>query len=140
MEAKPYNKVCATADDKDPVYKKIKMLVVEDDKVSRLLIEIITSDIVKEFLIANNGIEAVEACRNNPDINLVLMDISMPLMDGYEATSKIREFNKEVVIIAQTAFGYTSDREMAIAAGCNDYISKPINQAVFRKMLNKYIH
>jgi CheY-like chemotaxis protein len=55
------------------------------------------------------------------------MDIQMPEMNGYEATRQIRTFNKEVIIIAQTAFGMEGDREKAINAGCNDYISKPLN-------------
>ena len=59
----------------------------------------------------------------------LFMDIKMPVMDGYEATREIRKFNKKVTIFAQTAFGMVTDRELSIAAGCNDYISKPIKQS-----------
>ena len=94
----------------------------------------------KEVLKARTGVEAVEACRNNPDIDLVLMDIQMPEMDGYEATRQIRQFNKEVIIIAQTAYALTGDREKAIEAGCNDYISKPIKKDELLALIQKYFN
>jgi CheY-like chemotaxis protein len=84
------------------------------------------------------GTEAVDACRSNPDLNLVLMDIKLPEMDGYEATAKIREFNKDLIIIAQTAFGLMGERDKAIEAGCTDYISKPINRTAFLTLMQKY--
>jgi CheY-like chemotaxis protein len=98
----------------------------------------------KEIIKARTGVEAIEACKKNPDIDLVMMDIRMPDMGGYEATRQIRKFNKEVVIIAQTAYGIYGDREKAIEAGCNDYIAKPIKKdritfidsKVFRKITN----
>lgn len=62
----------------------------------------------------------------------------MPEMNGYEATRQIREFNKDVIIIAQTAFGLSGDREKAIKAGCNDYISKPINKVALTGLIQKY--
>jgi len=62
----------------------------------------------------------------------------MPVMDGYEATRRIREFNKEVVIIAQTAYGLAGDREKAISAGCNDYISKPIKKEKLLALILTY--
>jgi CheY-like chemotaxis protein len=68
------------------------------------------------------------------------MDIKLPVLDGYEATRQIREFNKAVVIIAQTAFGLEGDREMAIAAGCNDYISKPIHIAELLVIIKKHLN
>jgi CheY-like chemotaxis protein len=61
------------------------------------------------------------------DIDLILMDIGLLDLNGYEATKQIRQFNKQVVIIAQTGFAFATDREKAIASGCNDHISKPIN-------------
>jgi CheY-like chemotaxis protein len=67
------------------------------------------------------------------------MDIRMPEMDGYEATRQIRGFNKEVVIIAQTAYGLSGDREKAIKSGCNDYIAKPIYKADLLAMVKMHV-
>jgi len=116
--------------------RKLKILIVEDDKVSEILIDALVKMFGKEILHAKTGIEAVEACQKNPDIDLVLMDIRMPEMSGYEATRQIRKFNKEVVIIAQTAYGLSGDREKAMEAGCNDYISKPIKKEKLVKLMN----
>ena len=66
------------------------------------------------------------------------MDILMPVMNGHESTRQIRQFNKDVVIIAQTAFGLSGDKENAIEAGCNDYISKPINKNELLSLIQKY--
>jgi CheY-like chemotaxis protein len=66
------------------------------------------------------------------------MDIQMPEMDGMEATQKIREFNKDVIIIAQTAYGFAADREKVLKAGCNDYISKPIKKEELFSLIEKY--
>jgi len=118
--------------------RKLKILIVEDDEVSEMLIETYIKMFGKEILKARTGVEAVEACKNNPDIDLVLMDISMPEMGGHEATQQIREFNKDVVIIAQTAYGLSGDREKAIAAGCNDYLSKPIRKNLLLEMINRF--
>jgi PAS domain S-box-containing protein len=126
-----------TSDKTDSV-RKLKILIAEDDEVSELLLEENLVAVGKEILTAKTGSDAVELCRNNPDLDLVLMDIQMPEMGGYEATSKIREFNKEVVIIAQTAYGLSGDREKAIEAGCNDYISKPIIMAELLALIQKY--
>jgi PAS domain S-box-containing protein len=117
--------------------KNLKILIAEDDENSQAFISIATRPICKEMIKVDNGVKAVEACRKNPDINLVLMDIKMPEMDGYEATRQIREFNKKVIIIAQTAYGLAGDREEAIAAGCNEYVSKPINLATLNNLIKK---
>jgi CheY-like chemotaxis protein len=108
--------------------EKLKILIVEDDEASGMFITIAVKMLSKEILNVQTGLEAVEACRNNPDIDLVLMDIQIPGLNGYEVTRQIRQFNKDVVIIAQTAFGLAGDREKALEAGCNDYIAKPINK------------
>ncbi|WP_291104665.1 MULTISPECIES: PAS domain S-box protein [unclassified Flavobacterium] len=118
--------------------KDLKILIVEDDPISKLLISKAVSKFSKELLKASTGVEAVEACQKNPDIDLVMMDINMPIMDGYEATRKIRQFNKELIIIAQTANGLSEDREKAIAAGCTDYIAKPINIDLLKSLIQKY--
>jgi CheY-like chemotaxis protein len=69
-----------------------------------------------------------------------MMDVKMPQMDGYDATREIRKFNKEVIIIAQTAFSLYGDEEKAIESGCNGYLSKPINKVLFNNLLKKYFH
>ncbi|MBP6757699.1 MAG: PAS domain S-box protein [Flavobacterium sp.] len=118
--------------------KDLKILIVEDDPISKLLITIAVKTFSKDILKVSTGLEAIEACRKNPDIDLVMMDINMPEMGGYEATERIREFNKKVVIIAQTANGMQSDRDEAIAAGCTDYVSKPVNIAALSELIHKY--
>ena len=118
--------------------RKLKILVAEDDEVSEMLLDETVKMFAKEILKAGTGVEAVKACRDNPDIDLILMDIRMPEMGGYEATHQIREFNKEVIIIAQTAYGQTGDREKSIESGCNDYIAKPVNEIELQAMVQKY--
>ncbi|MBN1819570.1 MAG: response regulator [Prolixibacteraceae bacterium] len=118
--------------------RKLKILIVEDDETSEILLMKMLEGLSENFLIAVTGVDAIKVCRKNPDIDLVLMDINMPAMDGYEATRKIREFNKQVVIIAQTAYAMPGDREKAIEAGCNNHISKPLKRVDLRKMINSY--
>jgi CheY-like chemotaxis protein len=118
--------------------KKLKILIVEDDETSEMLISIAVRNLSKEILKVRTGIAAIETCRANPDIDLVLMDIKMPEMDGYEATRQIREFNKDVCIIAQTAFGLVDEKEKALLSGCNDYISKPLDIAFLKALIMKY--
>jgi len=118
--------------------KNLKVLIVEDDETSDLLISTMLEKISHRVLHSETGAEAIEACRNNPDLDLVLMDIKMPDMNGYKATRQIRQFNNDVVIIAQTAFGLSGDREKAITAGCNDYITKPINKDQLLSLIQKY--
>lgn len=127
-----------TTSDKTNQIRKLKILIAEDDEVSELLLDNSVKMFGKEILKARTGIDALEVCKRNPDTDLVLMDIQMPEMNGYEVTRKIREFNKEVVIIAQTAFGQSTDREKAIEAGCNDYIAKPIGQNDLIALIQKY--
>ena len=116
----------------------LKILIAEDNKLSQMLISIAVEMYAKEIIKVNNGTKAVTACRNNPDIDLVLMDIDMPELDGYEATKQIRHFNKDIIIIAQTANTLSGEREKVVEAGCNDYISKPFNQTLLRLLIQKY--
>ena len=116
----------------------LKILIADDDVISGKLISTMVRRISKEILITNSGMEATEVCRNNPDIDLILMDISMPQIDGYEVTRQIRKFNTEVIIIAQTAKVQAHDIEEALFAGCNDHIPKPINGKELMYVIHKY--
>ena len=127
-----------STENKEVQIKKLKILIVEDDEISYSLLSRIVQKISKKVLNAITGLQAVEACRNNPDIDLVLMDIRMPMMNGLEATQQIRQFNKDVIIIAQTAYGFSGDREKAIEAGCDDYITKPINKTLLFELIKKH--
>jgi CheY-like chemotaxis protein len=128
----------APADEVLDQVKKLKILIAEDDEASELFISAVVKKISKEVLSTKSGLEAVKIFRNNPDINLILMDIQLPEMNGYEATRQIRQFNQDVIIIAQTAFALTGEREKAIGAGCNDYISKPIKKDELGALIQKY--
>ncbi|GGK57304.1 MULTISPECIES: PAS domain S-box protein [Flavobacteriaceae] len=116
---------------------RLKTLIVEDDEISEMLITLNMDEFSSEILKARTGTEAVEVCKNNPTIDLILMDIQLSEINGYEATRQIRQFNKKVIIIAQTAFGLTGDREKSLDAGCNDYITKPINKHELNSLIKK---
>jgi CheY-like chemotaxis protein len=118
--------------------KKLKILIAEDDEASEKLLSIAVRNFGKEVIKVKTGIDAVEVCCDHHDIDLVLMDIKMPEMDGYEAIRQIRLFNPRVVIIAQTAFALKGDKENAMFAGCDDYISKPFSQSVLVSLIEKH--
>jgi CheY-like chemotaxis protein/anti-sigma regulatory factor (Ser/Thr protein kinase) len=137
-EIKNVIKKVAPAEEQEKQIKDLKILIAEDDEQSEMLITITVKTFSKVILKARTGVEAVAACRNYHDIDLVIMDIAMPEMSGYEATRQIRKFNKDVIIIAQTAYAFVAEREKAIEAGCNDYIAKPFKQATLIALLKKY--
>lgn len=128
----------AKIDVKKPQIRDLNVLIAEDDEGSAMLIAMAIKGFSKAIVKVRTGVEAVEACRNNPDIDLILMDIKMPVMDGFEATRQIRQFNQYVIIIAQTAYALTGDREKTILTGCNDYISKPIQKDQLLALIEKY--
>ncbi len=117
--------------------KKLKILIAEDDQTSEMLLSHTVQKLANEIILARTGTEAVVTCFKYPEIDVVLMDIMMPEMDGYEATRQIRMFNKDIIIIAQTAYVLEGDKEKAIAAGCNDYISKPIKKEELTQLIIK---
>ena len=108
------------------ILKDKKILIVEDDVSSRLYLNKILEKTGAILLNAADGREAVDIAMNNQDIEVILMDIQLPVLDGYESAAKIREFRKNVLIIAQTAYSLLGDREKIIASGFDDYIVKPI--------------
>jgi len=122
-------------------FSKAKVLLVDDDPINLQLLEKFLKDSVGELdtLKAKNGVEAVEYYKQDPSFDLILMDLKMPLMNGFEATREIRKLNSEIPIIAQTAYAMHQDKEKALSEGCNDYLSKPLNKALFYKTLDKFL-
>jgi signal transduction histidine kinase/ActR/RegA family two-component response regulator len=119
-------------------YPKLNILIVEDDEPSAILLSTVLNQYAKKIVVVNSGLKAIEACRNDDTIDLVLMDIQLPQMNGYDATRKIREFNSNIIIIGQTAFGFSDDRIDALKAGCNNYISKPVIKDQLLAMIFSY--
>ena len=137
---KPVVKPDGMNDSQEPGTKQLNILVVEDDEISRVFLSTILNKISSEITNVQSGTEAVITCRDNPAIDLIMMDIRMPVMNGYETTRQIRLFNKEVIIIAQTAHALTGDREQALEAGCNDYLAKPIIKEELLGMIKKHFN
>ncbi len=116
------------------------ILIAEDKDSNFILLEEMLSDFKINIIRALNGVEAVKMCKSNPNIDLVLMDIIMPEMDGYEATKRIKEFNPNLPIIAQSAYINESDRLKALSNGCCDFISKPISKNMLLSKINEQLH
>jgi hypothetical protein len=121
-----------------PGIAAMKVLIAEDDEASNLLLSEIVKDYSTHVFEAKTGKETIDIYLKNPDIDLILMDIQMPDLNGYEVTRQIRKFNKNVVIIAQTAFGLAGDKEKSIGFGCDDYISKPFNKVQLLSLIHKH--
>ena len=119
--------------------KKIKILIAEDDIISLTYLSTLLSKLGHEIVHAENGKQAIEICKEQKDIDLILMDIKMPEIDGLEATMEIRKFNKSVYIIAQSAYVFEDDFINSKKVGCNDYLSKPINKNELIKLINNFI-
>jgi PAS domain S-box-containing protein len=118
--------------------KKTTILIAEDHYISfRYLQELLQKDNII-ILHAENGEQAIEFVKNNPDIDIVLMDIRMPVMDGIEATKLIKNIRPNLPIVAQTAYAFSDEKEMIISIGCTDYISKPIEKNELFKLIAKY--
>jgi CheY-like chemotaxis protein len=115
------------------------ILIVEDAPISYELLKKFLKDTEVKILHASNGEQAVDMCISKQEIDLVLMDIQLPIMDGLEATLRIKRFRPELPIIAQTANAMNEDRPNILNAGCNDYISKPINKLELLKKIDLLI-
>ena len=122
--------------------KNLTVLIAEDEEINFIYLEALFKK-QKEFdykiLRAKNGREAVNICNENKNINLILMDIKMPIMDGYEATEKIKSKFPEIPIIVQTAYTTEYDINQALDHGCNDFISKPVDKNKLFELINKYL-
>ncbi len=127
-----------STDNIDFINKKLKIVIAEDDEISARLLTKTIQPFARELIRTRTGLETLEICRANPDIDMILMDIQMPELNGYETTKKIRKFNKEVIIIAQTANAFTDDKLKTIEIGCNNYISKPIKKEELKNLIQYY--
>jgi CheY-like chemotaxis protein len=117
----------------------LTVLVAEDDEINFYYINEIFRGTGAEILHAVNGREAVDMVQNNNKIGIVLIDIKMPVMNGYEAIKMIREFRPDLPIIAQTAFALSNEMLKAFNAGSNDYISKPFKKEQLLSMVVKHL-
>jgi PAS domain S-box-containing protein len=117
------------------------VLIAEDDETNYLYLETLLERFNPNLKIihARNGQEAVEICHNRKEINLVLMDIKMPLMNGNAATKEIKSFRPELPVIAQTAYSTNDDNNLSKSAGCDDFISKPIGAKGLYSMISRYL-
>lgn len=144
----PYDQVIKTKagisiDNESQINKSEKyiILIAEDNKTNYLFLKTILSKMVEfDFIIyrAKNGKEAITICHEQENIDLILMDIKMPIMDGYEATRYIKKLRPHLPIIAQTAFSVEEDIQKAFSAGCDDFITKPIDRNHLRPIMLKY--
>lgn len=117
------------------------ILIAEDDTNNIRYFEVLLSKIFPELRLirAIDGQQTVDICKSDHDIDLVLMDIKMPVMDGYEATRQIKLFRPDLPVIVQTAYSTIDEKNNAIAAGCNDFITKPVSERTLYSMINKYL-
>ena len=116
-----------------------KVLIVEDDAVSRAYLQEILSDTGLEVVLAHDGQEACQKFFQNPDFSIILMDIQLPDRNGEQVTRDIRQTESRVPIIAQTAYAMREDRIRCLEAGCNDYVTKPIDPQALLAIMNKYL-
>ena len=138
MVTKVENEIEKEVDNK----KKHTILIAEDEEVNFMVLEILLMDKLKlpyTIIYAKDGLEAVELCKNIPEIDLVLMDIKMPKMDGHEATKIIKKIRPNLPIIAQTAFSSPEEREKAFLSGCDDFMAKPISKDALTAVINNYL-
>ena len=139
----PFNGIPVVTSPKEKVYNpplrdKPVILIAEDDESNLFYLQALLNKKHVSVISAINGKQAVDQCREHPEISLVLMDIKMPVMNGLQATSEIKTFRKELAIIACTAFGMSGDEKNALNAGCDDYLTKPISRSTLINKLKKY--
>ena len=115
------------------------ILIAEDEPANFTLIESWFEEEDVNILHVKDGAEAIEFIKSNKDIDLILMDIKMPVMDGIEATQQIRKFNTDIPIVALTAYALAGDKDRCIAAGCNSYLSKPLKRNDLMEIIVKLI-
>jgi CheY-like chemotaxis protein len=116
-----------------------RILIVEDEKYNFTLLKYIFEKEGQEVLWARNGEEALDLVMEGGGLDLILMDIKMPVMDGFETTRRIRSSGSKIPVIAVTAYAMHDDREKCLRAGCNDVITKPLHREDILNMVRKWI-
>lgn len=111
----------------------------EDEEYNYILVKYILQKEGMDVLWARNGEEAVRLFRDNSNIDLVMMDIKMPVMNGLDATKEIKKIKPEIPIIAVTAYALSEDREICLSSGCDEFITKPINRNQLEILTNKLL-
>ncbi len=116
------------------------ILIVEDVESNYLYLNAVLTKLDAHVEWVKNGLEAVSFVKEHPEVNLILMDLQMPEMNGYDATREIKKIYPKLIIIAQTAFAMSDDRAKAMEAGCDDYLAKPIRSKDLLDTVNKYLN
>lgn len=116
------------------------ILIAEDEEVNFIFLQNALAKTKVNLLRANNGEEAIELTRVNPGIDLILMDIKMPKMNGIEATRAIKSFRSDLIIVAQTAFAMEEDKRNCYAVGIDDFLSKPVRYKLLIDTLSKHLY
>lgn len=119
--------------------KKYTILIVEDDEVSAQYLSVLVKGVAAKLLFARTGREAVECVKKSANIDLVLMDVKMPEMNGYEATELIKEHNRDLPIVMITAYAYSEDKKKAKEAGCDGFVAKPVEKNKLFELLEKVL-
>jgi len=117
----------------------VEILIAEDVDLNYYFVERILKKTKAKVYWAENGEEAVKHCKKNDNIALVIMDIQMPVLNGWEATKQIKEFRKNLPIIALTAYALSNEEEKSIEAGCNAFLTKPVKPSVLISELKKFL-
>lgn len=127
------------SEQKQEMSNNLNIIVADDDETSVDLLKFLLKPFSKKLLHASNGKEVINLFKLNPDTDIILMDIKMPEMDGFEASRIIRKLSAEVCIIAQTAFAHEGFKQKTLEAGCNDYLTKPIDKNKLHKLLKEHL-
>lgn len=114
------------------------ILIADDEEANRMLFERMLRKSGVEVVTVADGKQAVDICLENPEIKLVLMDMKMPVMDGFEATNQIKVFKPNLPVIAITAFALNGDERKVFAAGCDDYLAKPLKKEDLVRVLTAF--
>lgn len=122
-----------------PDWQNKVILIVEDNELNYRLLEKMLEKTKVKIIHARDGQDAIDISRKESSIDLVLMDIQMPGIDGFEATEKIKSFLPDVPVIAQTAYSSGLEQKRIKAAGCSDYLTKPINQQHLLDIIDSYL-